>query len=198
MLDGGVRVNYCHCKIPPLSLSPPSPLCHFIPISRAIAATCTHKKKAKQFITFYKIIWMKMCRAGKIVNCNKLTHLQMNLHTIFRYCCCRCHTRMCFWFWCIFKCFRRWRFVLHLPLNIFFYFSFVSYVCGINHVQIFLQNFIERWHWILYALQNNCRCIGLCTLHFILSFFAIDFFGALQLIYWKSCTFFMHHFEASG
>lgn len=23
-----------------------------------------------------------MCRTGKMVNCNKLTHLQMNLHTI--------------------------------------------------------------------------------------------------------------------
>lgn len=24
-----------------------------------------------------------MCKTGKIVNCNKLTHLQMNLYTVF-------------------------------------------------------------------------------------------------------------------
>lgn len=57
-------------------------------ISKPMVKTAYERKK--QFITFYKIMFffvcvvrVKMCRAGKIVNCNKLTHLQMNLHTIF-------------------------------------------------------------------------------------------------------------------
>lgn len=117
VLDGGVRVNCCHCKKSShLSLS--FALSQHFDFANHCSTFIQKKRKRKQFITFYKIIWMKMCRAGKMVNCNKLTHLQMNLHTVFRYCCCRCHTRMCFWFWCIFKCFRRWRSVLHLPLTI--------------------------------------------------------------------------------